>query len=674
MGELGCVNVTIQTSIMPSGLTGSGSSGSNHTETRCIPPGIHEHNHTVTDPHSVEVVGYTSSGPHEGAGGTTEFVVGECTDTLIRINTESSSEVSWTLRLDEDDHNGPWSFASSGMHEHVSCMFDNRYTLTMDGGAGWIGTVEVVSWVPDKTIHIPPDEDWIIQGSESDGVPATLDARLKSGTAYPRESMTISFASLIVRHVRFTSQQATLDPHEQDRTHSLTRSARLGGALEYTGGWGATLYFEHCVFDHLFATSGGAMFIDGQMDEFANLPENRGVVNEALTLVISSCLFWELQAPWVGGGMRIVDVFPLDMTIIDTQFIDNYATISSGFNWALYSNSFDDGTGVLGRSYANLTRIELTQEHTFKPAGPFGGSQYEQGPLWLCSFPGHWNTKDDHPEVGTDVHIERLLCHDMEMVRHACSAVVSGSNVAGYWNTTMIDSEFRNAFGTQTSSVWAAGAYLYWSDAIEIARTRFDNVGVKDPTKTAIAEGVMFFVIGDVARLVNVEVTNSVAAKGTAAAFTGPGRAEVIRCHFHGNIAWQAGGALYHKAAGALFVQGSTFLNNVVERDHDEDAIAIPSQIVVTVYTGALGRDGTSTAAAPTGMSYLPVWKLGGAEPSEDDGSCGERNCTLGGETIYGGAEYTKNSYFATVVTTTPGTHRLWHGVITNIPDPATVF
>ena len=44
-----------------------------HEETVCLVDGEHEHNHTVTEEHSVEVVGYVESDVHAGAGGTTSF-------------------------------------------------------------------------------------------------------------------------------------------------------------------------------------------------------------------------------------------------------------------------------------------------------------------------------------------------------------------------------------------------------------------------------------------------------------------------------------------------------------------------------------------------------------------------------------------------------------------------
>eukprot|EP01047_Picozoa_sp_COSAG01_P111459 COSAG01_NODE_40241_length_466_cov_0.702997_1_plen_101_part_10 len=67
-----CREVTITSTFMGSGDT--------HTETVCLVDGEHEYNHTIAEEHSVEVVGFAESGVHDGAGGTTKFVVGECTD------------------------------------------------------------------------------------------------------------------------------------------------------------------------------------------------------------------------------------------------------------------------------------------------------------------------------------------------------------------------------------------------------------------------------------------------------------------------------------------------------------------------------------------------------------------------------------------------------------------
>jgi hypothetical protein len=70
-----CQNVTIASTMMDAQVT--------HTEVVCLVDGEHEYNHTLTAEHSVEVIGYVESNVHAGAGGTTSFVVGECTDALI---------------------------------------------------------------------------------------------------------------------------------------------------------------------------------------------------------------------------------------------------------------------------------------------------------------------------------------------------------------------------------------------------------------------------------------------------------------------------------------------------------------------------------------------------------------------------------------------------------------
>ena len=72
-GPRACTNITVVTSPL---------AGPAHTISACVVDGEHEHNHTVTDPHTVEVVGYATSGMQHGAGNATTFVVGECVDML----------------------------------------------------------------------------------------------------------------------------------------------------------------------------------------------------------------------------------------------------------------------------------------------------------------------------------------------------------------------------------------------------------------------------------------------------------------------------------------------------------------------------------------------------------------------------------------------------------------
>ena len=184
-----CRNVTIKTMM----------STETHEEVRCLVDGEHEYNHTVTEEHSVEVVGYAESGVHDGAGGTTSFVVGMCTDALIRVTTTSAGGSSMTWSLDDGGHNGPWLFDSVGsVYEQEMCMFDNDFTLTkLSAPASWQGSVEVAGFIHyHNTITIPNDENWIVQGRVDpvSGLPSSLDGRLKSGMAVDR-----SHASIVLR-------------------------------------------------------------------------------------------------------------------------------------------------------------------------------------------------------------------------------------------------------------------------------------------------------------------------------------------------------------------------------------------------------------------------------------------------------------------------------------------
>ena len=204
-GPRACTNITVVTSPM---------TGPAHTISACVVDGEHEHNHTVTDPHTVEVVGYATSEMQYGAGNATTFVVGECVDVLIRITTTVSSHpVTWQLET-ESGQTGPWVFdspAGAGVHEHPSCMFDNHYTLTRVGAGGdWSGTAAVVGYISyHNTIEIPTSRDtrWIVQGQlREDGLPVEMPGRLSSGS-----STDWSQASIVARHVRFSGNMAPIE-------------------------------------------------------------------------------------------------------------------------------------------------------------------------------------------------------------------------------------------------------------------------------------------------------------------------------------------------------------------------------------------------------------------------------------------------------------------------------
>ncbi len=234
-----CTNVTIKTSLLGAATGGDADAAS--TEVRCLFDGQHEYNHTVDQSHSVEVVGYAESGVRHSAGSTTDFVVGECTDVLVRVTMNTAGASPITLRLNDNHMDGPWDLvvpAGESLFEHVICFFDNDYTLALaDDAGGWSGTVDVVAYVDDHTIYVPNDEDWVIQGGYADGLPALLDARIQSGML---ESPTRS--SIVLRHMRFSNELATMVPSVlgimystpvSPTCHGKFCAARFGGAFMY---------------------------------------------------------------------------------------------------------------------------------------------------------------------------------------------------------------------------------------------------------------------------------------------------------------------------------------------------------------------------------------------------------------------------------------------------------
>ena len=116
------------------------------------------------------------------------------------------------------------------------------------GAAAWQGSVEVVGFIHyHNTITIPNDENWIVHGTvdPASGLPASLDGRLKSGSAFDR-----SHANIVLRHLRISNQMAPIDGPDM---------GGIGGAFQYEGGSNCRhndqtdlvkIAFSDVVFDH----------------------------------------------------------------------------------------------------------------------------------------------------------------------------------------------------------------------------------------------------------------------------------------------------------------------------------------------------------------------------------------------------------------------------------------
>jgi hypothetical protein len=140
---------------------GSNTQDLNVTETRlaCVFAGLHETNHS-----HLRIGDDVEEGFQPVDNGT--FVLGACTDYLIRVVTdEVSADATVVWHLDDvgmgdaESHMGPWEHAhqpaAGGTEEFTTCLFDNNFTLTRTSAAddGWVGTIQVVGYIPDNSIY-----------------------------------------------------------------------------------------------------------------------------------------------------------------------------------------------------------------------------------------------------------------------------------------------------------------------------------------------------------------------------------------------------------------------------------------------------------------------------------------------------------------------------------------
>ena len=443
--------------------------------TQCVASdGEHEYNHTVTGNHSVEVVGYAESGVRDGAGSTTQFVVGECVDVLLRVRTKTDGgRMTWSL--DDDGHNGPWFFdvpGGTGVQEFESCMYNNEYTLTRQGGSGWQGSVEVVGFLHyHNTIEIPPDESWIVQGTvdPATGVPVSLDGRLSSG-----DPLAPSRANIVLRDIRFTGQVAPVDLHGEWRDLAIftVPNQGLGGAFHYTGGSDdpsqlARLIFERVVFDHNAATSGSAVFLHGRAGWPVPATPDRQNWQSGVSWTTTDCTYFRNWAVMMGASL-VADVWPHEFTFDGTTFAHNQAAFLGA----------DDGYGFL--AYPGPERRSGYSSLVHKNAHYDGGNS--AGVAWGI-MPSNYMALDpnDDPDA-----VHNVTYDGSTLVDH--NAVLWGmvqswgtwppqADQAKRWSIHLIDYNLANNPSFASGDTYDSAFTADFGGNNLVERTRFENNG-----------------------------------------------------------------------------------------------------------------------------------------------------------------------------------------------------
>eukprot|EP01046_Picozoa_sp_COSAG06_P017088 COSAG06_NODE_1150_length_10499_cov_45.337115_1_plen_1808_part_00 len=667
-----CRNVTSMTSLL--------ATGDFHVEVLCLLDGEHEFNHTVTANHTVEVVGYAHSGEHTGAGGTTDFVIGECTDILLRVNTTTASAGPVTWRLDDGGHNGPWDFSvptEIGVHEIESCMFDNEYTLVRRDGSGWQGSIEVVGFVHyHNTIEIPHGENWIIQGGidVSTGVQASLDARLSSGTPY-----TPSQSSIILRDMRFSGQTAPVYQHQEWLSAALVGqgSGRLGGAFMYIGGSDdpsnlPQLLFERVIFDHNFASVGPSIFIDGRSGTPKATDPSQTNWNSGISLTMRGCTLFRNKAETC-ANVFLTDIWPYQIVYEDVDHIQNDAVFLK--HEFIYQAALTQpgGRRRTGESFLRQTRCHFD--------GGFSEGLISVGASMYAAYEG-----TDEPGVAYN------------FVLDGNTAVDHGNIVwafFGYWGFFPPAPDLSVQFNVNMSNYSVSGSTMlmdadlydscFWIDTGHrslIERSRFENNGPLTPGINH--QGVGGYAIQrpksvlpghwPTVRFVNTDFIQNKGANGAAVGvIDGLVDLSFDSCTFRGNSATRTGGAIAFDATppSRLLLERSILENNMVSIPQtDEDA----TPATVAISTGGLGEGSQDVF----GSYHMPIWRIddgpvygvpwemceaakqysldvvarGFPEVWPSDLQCA--NVTYNTQTAYSNVQLVKN-----------GVHTLWHGAIT---------
>jgi hypothetical protein len=584
----GCENVTIVTYDLD---------GTSSEEVRCLVDGEHEHEHTVAGGHSISVLGYAESDLHCGPGGTTNFVVGQCIDVVIRVTTTAAAEQALTWQITRanppDADEQPWAFVvdvtaqTEGMHEYRSCMYENEYTLAIVGGnSGWAGSVEIAGYVDyQNTIEVPPDGKWIIQGAlDDDGLPVELDARISSGTPALK-----SAASIVLRHIRFSNRIAPLDIHPEVRAFSTRPESKLGGAFYYEGALGATIIFERLIFDHCgdFSHSGGAIQISGRAED----TPGQTFPQAGLHWEIRNSLFYRNTGGLV-ATFRTVNVWPLDFKMEDTEFIDGSAIVAGGFCHQWYPDMNDPTGHKAGGSNLAIKRTNVLMSETF-------AHSLEILPVMIFNFAGA------SAAPGTVTHVE---IEDFTLIGYTAwfhnGLFFQTQSGDGAWEFSVEGSEISRNTGTDVANIYQAGALSMVSPGAEdsnlhVMRTIISGNQISEGSHlTSQAQGGGAHVdLAGRAVFEDTRFESNLAVSGGGIRVTGTGTVEFRRCQFLSNTGLTLGGAISSNV-GALLVKDSFFRGNQISTTVDT---------MVTVFVRV--HHGTS-------INVFPVWRIDGPDLS----------------------------------------------------------
>ena len=97
------------------------------------------------------------------------------------------------------------------------------------------------------------------------------------------------------------------------------------------------------------------MFVDGRYElDTASEASGRG----GLQWEVTDCLFWNNNAMIGGGAIVMYNIWPLQFTIRDSNFLDGVALVSGAFQGAMYANVLDPEVNH-GRAYGQDSESQM---------------------------------------------------------------------------------------------------------------------------------------------------------------------------------------------------------------------------------------------------------------------------------------------------------------------------
>jgi hypothetical protein len=437
-----------------------------------------------------------------------------------------------------------------------------------------------------KTITVPTNENWIVQGAlGADGVPIRLDARLSSGAM-----LIPTAASIIVRHVRFTRGTGSPPELDPDSNRLNGQDGPMGGSAIYYEGGGMSgmpvplLIFEHLLVDHNIDPGWStAVFIRGNRLPAADQrPTERQMWHPSwltpipgITILMDSCVFFRNGGTsfWVRGH------WPLALTVNNSRCVDGMGTPHNAnfvFTWS-------DPSSVEQTLERKHSFVKVQNTHMRGPYGP-GFMPFFIGGLNRDLFRSR--EFPSSPYV-IDVTFERSTFQD-----------IYSPILAGVWiqeepnkdvNVKLIETRFANLQGSM--------AIMFGRDnkpaltSVELTRLLVEDC--KDPLAKMKAwpyrTNAIVNIVGSgpqSPRITDSVFQRNAAGLGGALLVSGEEvRLIMTRCSFIKNEASMKGGAIaLATKAGQFLIQNSMFIGNSVAAESGSSA-----SFVMKVLTGQPG-------------------------------------------------------------------------------------